>query len=151
MPVSTTTQGTPTWRLRTTRTQWLGYLAWLAAACLFLLCWKVISDNTMWVFVEDAGRQGSDLISRMLPPEWTYAHRLWKPMWDTLNIATLGTLLGIAMAFPVAFLAALRTSGWGVVLRAARKATGNAMAIPSTVPRVAIFMVSHIGFQRRWA
>ncbi|HSH57529.1 MAG TPA: phosphonate ABC transporter, permease protein PhnE, partial [Halomonas sp.] len=69
MPVSTTPQGTPTWRLRTTRAQWLSHLAWLAGICIFLLCWKQISDNTMWVFVEDAGRQGSDLISRMLPPE----------------------------------------------------------------------------------
>ncbi|GHE22948.1 phosphonate ABC transporter, permease protein PhnE [Halomonas urumqiensis] len=110
MPVSTTARGTPIWRLRTTRAQWLGYLAWLFGLCLFLLCWKVISDNTMWVFVEDAGRQGSDLIRRMMPPEWQFAQQLWKPMWDTLNIATLGTLLGIAMAFPVAFLAARNTT-----------------------------------------
>ncbi|TVM05290.1 MAG: phosphonate ABC transporter, permease protein PhnE [Halomonas sp.] len=110
MPVSTSSQGQPQWRLRTTKAQWLGYLAWLAGISLFLLCWKVISDNTMWVFVEDAGRQGTDLISRMLPPEWTYAHQLWLPMWDTLNIATLGTALGILMAFPVAFLAARNTS-----------------------------------------
>lgn len=110
MPVSTSSQGQPQWRLRTTKAQWLGYLAWLAGICLFLLCWKVISDNTMWVFVEDAGRQGTDLISRMLPPEWIYAHQLWLPMWDTLNIATLGTGLGILLAFPVAFLAARNTT-----------------------------------------
>ena len=110
MPVSTSSQGQPQWRLRTTKAQWLGYLAWLVGISLFLLCWKVISDNTMWVFVEDAGRQGSDLISRMLPPEWGYVHQLWVPMWDTLNIATLGTALGIVMAFPVAFLAARNTS-----------------------------------------
>ncbi|MYL22922.1 phosphonate ABC transporter, permease protein PhnE [Vreelandella massiliensis] len=110
MPVSTSPHGQPQWRRRTTRAQWLHYFAWLAGACLFLLCWKVISDNTMWVFVEDAGRQGSDLIRRMLPPEWGYAAQLWKPMWDTLNIATLGTAMGIALAFPVAFLAARNTS-----------------------------------------
>lgn len=110
MPVSSSPQGTPTWRLRTTRAQWLSHLAWLTGICIFLLCWKQISDNTMWVFVEDAGRQGSDLISRMLPPEWHYAQYLWKPMWDTLNIATLGTALGIAMGFPVAFLAARNTT-----------------------------------------
>lgn len=119
MPFLTTFQGMPIWRLRTSRAQWLGYLAWFFGVCLFLLCWKVISDNTMWVFVEDAGRQGSDLISRMLPPQWSYAHRLWKPMWDTLNIATLGTLFGIAMAFPVAFLAARNTTPHPLVRSAA--------------------------------
>lgn len=110
MPVSTSPHGIPVWRLRTTRAQWLQFGAWLLGVSLFLLCWKVISDNTMWVFVEDAGRQGSDLLSRMMPPKWEYASILWKPMWDTLNIATLGTALGIVMAFPVAFLAARNTT-----------------------------------------
>ncbi|MBE0508046.1 MAG: phosphonate ABC transporter, permease protein PhnE [Marinospirillum sp.] len=100
----------PQWQLRTSRQQWLLWLGWLAGTCLFLLCWKVISDNTMWVFVEDAPRQGADLISRMLPPEWSYTGALLKPLWDTINIATLGTLLGIAMAFPFAFLAARNTT-----------------------------------------
>ena len=98
------------WTLRTSRQQWLIWLGWLIGVSLFLLCWKQISDNTMWVFVEDAPRQGADLLSRMLPPEWGYANRLWQPLWDTINIATLGTLLGIMMAFPCAFLAARNTT-----------------------------------------
>ena len=32
------------------------------------------------------------------------------PLWDTLNIATLGTILGIVIALPVAFLAARNTT-----------------------------------------
>ncbi|TVQ71469.1 MAG: phosphonate ABC transporter, permease protein PhnE [Oceanospirillales bacterium] len=98
------------WKLRTTRQQWLIWLGWLAGLSLFLLCWKVISDNTMWVFVQDAPKQGADLISRMLPPDWAYSNRLWKALWDTINIATLGTILGIIMAFPCAFLAARNTT-----------------------------------------
>lgn len=98
------------WKLRTTRQQWLIWLGWLAGVSLFLLCWKVISDNTMWVFVQDAPKQGADLISRMLPPDWAYSNRLWKALWDTINIATLGTILGIIMAFPCAFLAARNTT-----------------------------------------
>lgn len=98
------------WKLRTTRQQWLIWLGWLVGISLFLLCWKVISGNTMWVFVEDAPRQGADLLRRMMPPDWAYSERLWKPLWDTINIATLGTLLGIVMAFPCAFLAARNTT-----------------------------------------
>ncbi|MCB8888342.1 phosphonate ABC transporter, permease protein PhnE [Vreelandella malpeensis] len=110
MPVSTSSAGLPLWQRRTTAAQWLRFAAWLFGLSLFLLCWKVISDNTLWVFVEDAGRQGSDLLGRMLPPRWEYAEKLWRPMWDTLNIATLGTALGVLMAFPVAFLAARNTT-----------------------------------------
>ncbi len=35
----------------------------------------------------------------------------------------------------------------GVVLRAAKNATGNAITIPNNVPSVAILMVSQIGLQ----
>ncbi len=35
---------------------------------------------------------------------------LWVPIWDTINIATLGTLIAIVLAFPVAFLAARNTT-----------------------------------------
>lgn len=101
---------TKTWQLCTGRQQWLIWLGWLGGLCLFLLSWKLISDNTLWIFVGDAPRQGADLLSRMVPPQWGYANQLWKPLWDTINIATLGTLLGIAMAFPVAFLAARNTT-----------------------------------------
>ena len=62
------------WKLRTTREQWIAWLSWLFGVSLFLLCWKVISDNTMWVFVQDAPQQGADLISRMLPPDWAYSN-----------------------------------------------------------------------------
>ena len=46
----------------------------------------------------------------MVPPRWSYMDRLWLPLWDTLNIATLGTALGVLIAFPVAFLAARNTT-----------------------------------------
>lgn len=114
MPIQINTSekefGQAQWKLRTTQQQWLIWLGWLLGISLFLICWKVISDNTMWVFVQDAPKQGADLISRMIPPDWVYAHQLWKPLWDTITIATLGTVLGIIMAFPFAFLAARNTT-----------------------------------------
>ncbi|WP_409526413.1 phosphonate ABC transporter, permease protein PhnE [Nitrincola sp. MINF-07-Sa-05] len=121
------------WKLHTTRKQILIWLAWLLGISLFLLCWKQISDNTMWVFVEDAPRQGADLISRMLPPEWSYAHLLWKPLWDTITIATLGTLLGIAMAFPCAFLAARNTTPHGLIRSAALMVIVSSRSINSLI------------------
>ena len=57
----------------------------------------------------------------MLPPRWSYLNELWRPLWDTLKIATLGTLLAILVAVPVAFLAARNTTPSAAV-RAARRA-----------------------------
>jgi phosphonate transport system permease protein len=45
-----------------------------------------------------------------VPPRWSYIDQLWWPLWETLNIATIGTLLAIGMALPVAFLAARNTT-----------------------------------------
>jgi phosphonate transport system permease protein len=77
---------------------------------LFLLSWRLMNENTMWMFVQDAPRQAVDIGSRMLPPRWSYMERLWLPLWDTLNIATLGTLLALLPAVPIAFLAARNTT-----------------------------------------
>jgi phosphonate transport system permease protein len=46
----------------------------------------------------------------MVPPRWSYLPQLWRPLWDTINMATLGTLLAIVLAVPVAFLAASNTT-----------------------------------------
>ncbi|WP_447956954.1 phosphonate ABC transporter, permease protein PhnE [Vreelandella sp. EE7] len=143
MPVSTSATGVPLWQRRTSRAQWLRFGGWLFGASLFLLCWKVISDNTMWVFALDAGRQGSDLISRMLPPKWEYAARLWQPMWDTINIATLGTALGILMAFPVAFLAARNTTPHPLVRSAALTVIVSSRSINSLI--WAMLLVTIVG------
>jgi phosphonate transport system permease protein len=109
MPVSMVNDK-PVWQRRTTRAQWANWAGWLALAALFVYCWQVMNGNTMWVFVHDAPRQAGDLLSRAWPPRWSYMERLWVPLWDTLNIATLGTLLGIVIAVPIAFLAARNTT-----------------------------------------
>ena len=102
--------GRPVWRRRERRRQFAIWAAWLFGAMVFLYCFKLISDKTTWFFVLDAGRQAADLGSRMAPPDWGYINVLWRPLWDTINIATLGTLLAIVVAVPVAFLAARNTT-----------------------------------------
>ena len=86
------------------------WFAWLVGTALFVFCWQLISKQTQWFFVWDAPRIAEDIGSRMLPPRWSYIGELWKPLWDTINIATLGTMLATFMAVPVAFLAARNTT-----------------------------------------
>jgi phosphonate transport system permease protein len=110
MPVTATAQGLPAWRRRTPRGDLLVWSGWLAALALTIACFEFISERTIWAFVWDAPTQGADLVERMFPPAWSYSSVLWKPMWDTINIATLGTLLAIVIGFPMAFLAAHNTT-----------------------------------------
>ena len=101
------------------RTQWQRYdskqslmlwLGWLCFVALTVFAWQVMNKDTIWYFVSDSPNQLADISSRMWPPRWSYLESLWSPLWDTINIATLGTLLGIVLAFPVAFLAARNTT-----------------------------------------
>ena len=46
----------------------------------------------------------------MVPPDWGFIRELWRPIWDTINIATLGTLIAIVLAIPVAYCAARNTT-----------------------------------------
>ncbi len=109
--MSVVTKGdVPVWRRRTTPEQYFIWLAWLVGTAITVYCWKLISDKTLWIFVEDAPRQAADMASRMSPPAWSYMSKLWIPLWDTLNIATLGTAISIVLAVPVAFCAARNTT-----------------------------------------
>lgn len=98
------------WRRRTTKQEWSHWAAWLVATAIFIYCFKLVSDKTIWFFVMDAGTQAQDMASRMVPPKWSYMEQLWRPVWDTINIATLGTVLALIIAVPIAFLAARNTT-----------------------------------------
>lgn len=100
----------PVWRYRTNGVRLAIWVAWLLLVALFVYCWQVMTQDTIWAFVIDAPQQAADLGSRMFPPRWSYIEKLWIPLWDTLNIATLGTLLGVIIAVPIAFLAASNTT-----------------------------------------
>ncbi len=109
MPMIKTTEG-PVWRKRTPLKQWMIWGGWLVGLCIALYAWQLISEKTIWMFVWDAPRQMSDIVARMFPPDMSYLSQLWRPVWDTLNIATIGTAIAMVLAVPIAFLAAHNTT-----------------------------------------
>ena len=109
-PATQQPQASARWRRHTPRRELIGWLAWLLLVLLFVVCWELMTRDQIWAFVWDAPRQAGDLFSRMVPPRWPYLDQLWRPLWDTLNIATLGTLIALVIALPVAFLAARNTT-----------------------------------------
>lgn len=117
MPVSLAEDGRKLWRRRATLTDLLHFAGWLALVMLFIFTWRAMTQDTIWAFIMDAPSQAADIGSRMLPPRWSYIDKLWKPLWDTLNMATLGTLLAIVMAVPIAFLAARNTTPSAALVR----------------------------------
>ena len=98
------------WQRRDRNHQIMIWLGQFIAVAIFMYCWHLVSEKTTWFFVLDAPRIATDMLERMMPPKWTYMETLWRPIWDTVAIATLGTLMAVAMAFPIAFLAARNTT-----------------------------------------
>ncbi|MBV8793212.1 MAG: phosphonate ABC transporter, permease protein PhnE [Pseudolabrys sp.] len=106
-----------TWRRRTTRAQLGAWFAWLVAIALFVYCFSLISEKTIWAFVTDAPEQAKDLAVRMVPPDWGYITKLGPPIWDTINMATIGTGLAVILAIPVAYCAARNTTPSTTIVR----------------------------------
>ncbi|MGM0982492.1 MAG: phosphonate ABC transporter, permease protein PhnE [Pseudomonadota bacterium] len=105
------------WTFRTPRARLALWVGWVALVALFLWCWQVMNENTLWIFVTDAPSQAADIGSRMFPPRLAYLPELLMPLWDTLNIATLGTMGGVILAVPIAFLAARNTTPSALLVR----------------------------------
>jgi phosphonate transport system permease protein len=114
MPLIETSEG-PLWKRRTTKKQLLIWLGWLVGIAIVVFAWQPISEKTIWFFVQDAPKQAADIGARMIPPKLSYMSRLWRPVWDTLNIATLGTVIALIIAVPVAFAAARNTTPHPIV------------------------------------
>ncbi|MFD0935002.1 phosphonate ABC transporter, permease protein PhnE [Methylobacterium trifolii] len=77
------------------------YLCTVAAFAVSLRTIEIIPE-----FLYDAPEQMADLFGRMWPPDANYLGPTLAALVETLHIATLGTLLALAMAVPVGLLAA---------------------------------------------
>lgn len=151
---------TKVWQRRTPRGRLALWAGWMLALAVLVACARQISEGTLWVFVADAHRQAGDLLARMVPPDPGYMGVLWRPLWDTVNIATLGTLLAVAAAVPLAFLAAKNTTPHPVVRQTALLMIVSSRSIntliwailfvilfgPGVVAGVAAIMLRSIGF-----
>lgn len=110
MVTQTQPDGSLKWARRTTGERMIRWFGWLIGVAVFVYAWNTISQATTWFFVWDAPRIAGDIFGRATPPRWSYIDKLWGPIWDTLNIATLGTIISLFLAVPVAFLAARNTT-----------------------------------------
>jgi phosphonate transport system permease protein len=116
MPVAIA-HGELQWRHRTTGGRLALWFGWLALVAVTVASWRVMTRDTIWEFLLSAPTQAADIASRMFPPRWNYMEKLWWPLWETINIATIGTLLAVMLGTPLAFLAARNTTPSLLIVR----------------------------------
>ena len=74
---------------------------------LIALIWSLRSIEIIPEFLYDAPQQTVDLFARMWPIDWAwYPKVVHEALIETLHTATLGTILAVAMASPVALMVA---------------------------------------------
>ena len=94
-----------TWRRFTPRQRLARFSIYLAIVAAIVA--SVRSVEIIPEFLYDAPEQMKDIFERMWPIAWShYPSGVHEALVETLHIATLGTLLAIAMALPVGVLAA---------------------------------------------
>ncbi len=96
------------WRRFSPRETLVRY-AWYVGV-IFVAVWSVDNLEIPWFYFLDAHVQAADLAVRMWPPDWGFVEQLVGPLVETIHIATLGTVVTVVLAFPVAFLAARNTT-----------------------------------------
>jgi len=98
MPAATWQRFTPAQRFA----RFAVYLVIVAAIVQSVRTVEVIPE-----FLYDAPEQVQDLFARMWPVDWAhYPDGVHEALMETLHIATLGTILSIALALPIGVLAA---------------------------------------------
>ncbi len=107
----------------------------------------VVSARTVEVipeFVADAPEQVADLFRRMWPPDIRYyPEEIHSALVDSIHIATVGTVLGVAMALPLGFLAARNVTPFTWLNWCARLTLISARSINTLV--FALFFVAVFG------
>jgi len=95
-------------------------------------------------FLADAPEQLADMMRRMWPVAWGhYPDGVHEPLIDSLHIATLGTVLAVLMAVPVAFLAAKNVTPFASVNYAAKLVLVSARSVNTLI--WALFFVAVFG------
>ena len=115
------------------------YLTIVAAIVVSIRTVEVIPE-----FIADAPEQIADLFRRMWPPDIAYyPQEIHDALIDSIHIATIGTVLGIAMALPFGYLAARNVTPFTWLNWAARLVLISTRSINTLV--FALFFVAVFG------
>ncbi len=109
--------GEKVWQLRDRKGQFINWAIWTFAALVFMFSLSELPNSETWKNLLGAPATMADIGGRAIPPKWSYMDTLWKPIVDTINIATLGTIAALIMAVPIAFLAARNTTPSALFIR----------------------------------
>jgi phosphonate transport system permease protein len=96
------------WQRFTPRETLIRYIWYVGI--VFIAVWSIRRLEIPWFYFLDAHVQAADLVERMIPPYWQFFADVADPLIETIHIATLGTLVTVVIALPVAIISARNTT-----------------------------------------
>jgi phosphonate transport system permease protein len=123
-----------TWRTYT-------FIFSLLAALIFVII--DLEINFIKLF-SDSSKYFGDILSRMLPPDFSNFENLTLAMFETIEIAFLGTFIAILLSVPVGLFSARNLAPNYIVFLVARIVTIFFRAIPEFI--IAMILVIAVGF-----
>lgn len=125
--------------------QW-GWRAYSGIIALLAITWFFVIDleiEPLSIFSNMSAYLG-DVVGRMMPPDFSNFDQLMLSMFETVEIAFLGTLLAIILSIPVGLLSAKNVAPNRLVFFVARTITVFFRAIPEFI--MAMILVIAVGF-----
>ena len=123
-----------TWRTHT-------FIACLVSALIFVII--DLEINFIKLF-SDSSKYFGDILGRMLPPDFSNFKNLVRAMFETIEIAFLGTFIAIVLSIPVGLFSARNLAPNYFVFLIARVVTIFFRAIPEFI--IAMILVIAVGF-----
>jgi len=96
------------WKRFTKKESMLQFAVELVVLTLFV--WSLLKIDIYWPYLSDSPAQMADLLNRMMPPDFGFLSDVAKPLIETINIASISTILALILAFPLAILNARNTT-----------------------------------------
>ena len=73
------------------------------------------------------------ILGQMIPPEWSYMPQIWQPLFDTIKMSLLGSVIGSLLVVPFAMLASTNIIRSRVVVSAMRLLLSIIRTLPTLV------------------
>ena len=119
----------------------LRFVLWVSVAALIIAAMTPVTPSAERIV--EGGPRIANLVSRMLPPDMDprFLTRMGWRLWETLQIALAGTVLGVILSLPIAWLCARGVTPVAVLAFPAKALVSLFRTIPDLVWAL-IFVVS---------
>ena len=86
----------------------------------------------------ERGNEFFVILGKMFPPDWSYINNIWKPLFDTIKMSVIGSLIGSIVAIPFSIIASSNITKSKFVLFTAKLF----LSIIRTLPTLVIALIA---------